>query len=76
MTVVCEDGVHERCRDHVAADHSDQPPCPWSYLGAPCVLTKGHPTPHWLEVEQSMLPDAEKALELMRRAPVRAAADE
>ena len=45
-------------------------------LPAPCVLTKGHPTPHWLEVEQSMLPDAEKALELMRRAPVRAGADE
>jgi hypothetical protein len=66
----------DTARDHLAADHQDRPPCPWSYLGAPCVLTRGHPTPHWLEVEQSMLPDAEKALELMRRAPARAAADE
>ena len=63
-------------RDHVAADHPDQPRCSWTYLGAPCVLAKGHPSPHWLEVEQPMLPDAEKALELMRRAPTRVAADE
>ena len=63
-------------RAYLAVDHPDQAPCPWSYLGAPCVLTRGHPTAHWLEVEQPMLPDAEKALELMRKTPARTAADE
>jgi hypothetical protein len=63
-------------RDHVAADHPDHPACDWSYLGAPCVLTRGHPSPHWLEVEQPMLPDAERAQELMRKATTRTAADE
>ena len=63
-------------REHLASDHPELPACPWSYLGAPCVLTQGHPSPHWLEVEQPMLPDAEKALDLMRKTPARVAADE
>ena len=63
-------------REHLAADHPEQAACPWTYLGAPCVLTRGHASPHWLEVEASQLPDAEKALELVRKAPARAAADE
>ena len=54
-------------RDFVHSNHPDMAGCPWTYLAGHCVLTKGHPTPHWLEVEQPMLPSAQGATDLLRK---------
>ena len=62
--------------EYVHATHPDGPACTWSYLGAPCVLNRGHPTPHWLEVEQAMLPDAQEATKLLKQAKSRPDEDE
>lgn len=63
-------------RHYLQADHPGQAPCSWRYLGARCVLTHAHPAPHWLEVEEAMLPSSAGATKLLAKERSRGGEDD